>query len=177
MKINLLPIQYKKFIKDEAAIRALTLMAVFLISWTAVVFFLVGQAWFYVDIQKGALVQRLIVEEKSAATQEAFESQLNETDELLQYVSAVSGGFYDDGATLVRLVGNLVPAGVSLRSFEFNNETRTVSIAGDAETRNQFLAFEEALREQTLYFSQVESPISNLLKPENVQFNFKILLK
>jgi hypothetical protein len=71
--------------------------------------------------------------------------------------------------------------GIYLRDFSFSGGGNkdgfgTVTLRGTAATRSLLVSFTEALRKEPLFLS-VDSPVSNLLKEQNLDFSLMIILK
>ena len=75
---------------------------------------------------------------------------------------------------LADLVGR-APGGIIVTSLDFETKTDALRIAGIAETRESLLTFEAALRASP-HVKTFESPISNLLKKRDVNFQFQAVL-
>jgi len=63
---------------------------------------------------------------------------------------------------------------LDLKSQEQEEDTlKVLEMKGKAITREKLLAFQENLENSSL-FTQVESPISNILEQKNINFNFDL---
>ena len=77
-------------------------------------------------------------------------------------------------SALFRLLDDLTPKGVVI--IELLTKDYTISISGQAETRDQFLAFESALKEADCV-SDVRVPISNLFSQKEIDFQIDFKIK
>ena len=68
-----------------------------------------------------------------------------------------------------------VPAGISLSKIDVNQDTKTLTVSGYSETRADFLAFKNSLENDPL-FTNIESPVSNILKQTAIDFTLQITL-
>ena len=80
----------------------------------------------------------------------------------------------DVGMLISKLVDN-ADSSVKIMSitYEKRGATAKVDIAGVAEKRESMIAFIEKLKKDE-YFSEVYSPVSNLVKESNISFNIQI---
>jgi len=72
---------------------------------------------------------------------------------------------------LLEEVAKVVPVGVYLANFSYQEDKGIISINGWANTRENLLVFEKSL-EESAFFTEIESPLSNLLKQSNIDFRF-----
>ncbi len=79
--------------------------------------------------------------------------------------------------TLAQIVG-IVPEGISLQSVLWREEGEAVflDMTGSASTRNELIAFGDALRSTGL-FADVTIPIESLAQQTNLQFRLSLTLK
>jgi hypothetical protein len=63
-----------------------------------------------------------------------------------------------------------VPSGVRLTDLSLTREKNLLSVAGWAAKRDDFLLFKKQLEESGLV-NNLDSPLSNLLTPENISFS------
>ncbi|EKE14285.1 MAG: hypothetical protein ACD_12C00591G0005 [uncultured bacterium] len=65
----------------------------------------------------------------------------------------------------------LIPSNINIQAMDFNSTNNTFNINGVARDRETLLGLQKNLKESEL-FSEVQSPVSNLLKKEDVNFTF-----
>lgn len=70
-------------------------------------------------------------------------------------------------------ISEIMPDGARLNNFSYRKSDNTISLIGWAESREDVLLFGESL-EESRFFEQVNSPLSNLLKRKNIDFNFTL---
>ena len=68
-----------------------------------------------------------------------------------------------------------IPPGIGLTSFAYLKEEKSITLRGKAVRRDDLLAFISHLRDNTA-FGNVESPVTNLLKEEYIDFTITISL-
>lgn len=179
INLNLNPTSHKKQIRREIILRILALSAAFLVVWTLVFFVIAGQAWLILSIQNDALKERFEIEERTDTAQKtlAFEQTLKDANIFLSYTSTIRKEPYDDVVFLLEFTTSLIPEGITLRSFDLATAGGKLVLGGKARYRNDLLAFEKRLKEHPEYFAEVISPISNVLRPQDIDFSFSITLK
>ncbi len=72
---------------------------------------------------------------------------------------------------IMKELTRLVPFDIYLTGFNYESKKNEIRLSGWAPTRDKFLSFQETLKESSL-FDEVEVPLSNLLKQENINFDF-----
>lgn len=70
-------------------------------------------------------------------------------------------------------LSKITPTGVYLTNFSHQASVDKVSIRGSANTRENFLYFQDKLNESPC-FSEIEAPLSNLIKQNDVEFVFNL---
>ena len=179
IRLNLLSPANKKTVAQEILLRSLFIVAIFLVIWSALFFIFVGQSWFFLSIQNKALQNRLAVEGSmdSAKKLQSFEEVLRLVNgTVLRAQSILKLPSYSPNEFFNAVVP-LMPSGVTLTGFDLNSPTNKLTLSGKATTRDTFLLFEKRLKEKTDVFSEVDSPLSNVLKPDNITFVLKLNLK
>lgn len=96
---------------------------------------------------------------------------VNETVGRIEAVQALAV----PASTLLSDVVGRTPGGIIVTGLDFETRTNALRIAGVAETREKLLAYEASLRSSP-YVKTLESPISNLLKKRDVNFQFQAVL-
>lgn len=106
---------------------------------------------------------------KLVSYQEEFKKVNAETESIARYQQS-----HFHWSELVALLQKLTPEGVVV--VELLTKDYTVSLSGQAGTRDQFLQFEEALKGSECV-SDVRVPISNLFSQKEVDFQIDFKLK
>lgn len=106
---------------------------------------------------------------KLSGYQEEFKKINAEIENIARYQ-----GMHFYWSELITLLQELVPEGVVV--VELLTKDYTVSLSGQAGTRDQFLQFEEALKGSACV-SDVRVPISNLFSQKEVDFQIDFKLK
>jgi len=78
---------------------------------------------------------------------------------------------YVKWSNLLTELTKIVPGGVKINSLELNKNNKKVNITGVSINREVLLEFQNNLKNSN-YFTNITSPISNLLVRENVEFQF-----
>lgn len=79
---------------------------------------------------------------------------------------------YTPWITVITDIADLLPAGITLDSIRTDQANR-IFMDGTAATRQDALALLKSLQNQP-YLTDVNSPLSNILQRENVQFSFEM---
>lgn len=179
IRLNLLSPANKKTVAQEILLRSLFIAAIFLVIWSALFFVFVGQSWFFLSIQNRALQNRLAVEASMDSSQklQSFEAVLKSVNATVLRAKDVLKLPAHSPNEIFDIVVPLIPGGVSLAGFDLNVPTQKLTLSGQAVTRESFLLFEKNLKGKTGVFSEVNSPLSNVLKPDNITFVLVLTLK
>ncbi len=179
IRLNLLPESHKRIFQREVFLRTLLVLFLFCIIWTVFFFIFVGQSWFFIAIQNDTLGERVVVEENADSTKDLliFEDTIKEAKNVITTILKAGALPSYNPNIIFDALTTTIPRGVSLTSVDINSDTHILIIGGHAGTRDNVLLFEEGLRSRTDIFDDVVSPISNILKPSDIDFSFAITLK
>ncbi len=68
-------------------------------------------------------------------------------------------------------LSKVTPDGVYLINFSYRASNDQINITGWARNRDKLLSFENSLKD-SMYFEDVDSPLSNLIKQSDINFSF-----
>lgn len=123
----------------------------------------------------------LATQELTQQTEEEKSVDLGQTvrdfNKLLKNIEVVQAEYLPWTEILIETV-TLVPSGIQLSSFTIQKGAASFSLTGKANTREDLLSLKKNL-EDSDNFIEVQSPISNLLLKENINFELsgKIVFK
>lgn len=97
-----------------------------------------------------------------------FKTDIEKMNRLLANVKETQKNYiyYDD---LLLEITNLIPKDITLSNLSINIENKKATFKGRAKTRDGFLEFQKNL-EASAIFNNIQAPISNMLKKENIDF-------
>ena len=78
-------------------------------------------------------------------------------------------------SSLIRDIAERTPAGIAIASLRFDIPSASLEMTGVAARRDDLLSYETTLKESP-FIKQLDSPISNLLRKTDVDFQFTIHL-
>lgn len=87
---------------------------------------------------------------------------------LLRNIDGIQKEYLPWSDTLA-LTASLVPTGIELSSFSIQKESAVFKLTGHALSRDDLIILQKNLEESDL-FSEIQSPLSNLLLKENINF-------
>jgi len=96
-------------------------------------------------------------------------------NKVIQKVNSVQKQYHQTTPDILSITSS-TPEGIVLTSINIKYSKKTVTFSGIADTRQNFLDFQEILNNNPL-FVHVESPVSDLTKRENIAFNINANLK
>jgi len=106
----------------------------------------------------------------SSTKSESLEKSTRELNTQLNTIESIQKEYVKWSNLLTELT-KVVPGGVKLNSIELNKNSKKVNITGVSKNREVLLEFQNNLKNLN-YFTNITSPISNLLVRENVEFQF-----
>lgn len=176
IRLNLLPSQEKKDLETAEINRWSAFFSSWLLILLIIFILLCLSAYFYLFILVKAQNGLIEDEERHIKTQELeqLEKQIGRANQKISQVYNLSKDLKRLMPTLEEFTG-LAPQGIYLTNFSYQKDLQRVNLNGHAQNRNQLLVFQKKLEENS-QFTDIDSPISNLLKQEDIDFNltFKI---
>ena len=118
------------------------------------------------------------IAENSVNVSSRYTSQSNEISTINKLTKRVTDvqAQYHEITPIIMAMASSTPEGINLNSLNISYAKKTISFSGMADTRQIFLNFQEMLENNPL-LSNVESPVSDLTKKENIAFNISAKLK
>jgi len=177
LNLNLLPGKEKEEFKLELTFMFLVEFGsrmVFLALIVVALFFSVYlySSTLYAAQLEQTLVQRDMVEEDKF---KEIEKNVQESNAIVERIWDLERNFFIFSKTIEDFIPH-VPAKVYLKSFSLSASTRQITLTGFAPTREEMLLFKKNL-EESREFSEIYSPLSNLLVPKEVNFTFTLTVK
>lgn len=172
IKINLLPPQIKEEIENSRIV-GLMLKIFFMAIFSLVVFLVFLQfCLHFISLQEGASKGKITSFERNESYVQVKESQDFLRDYSKRAIS-IKGGLKKQKNYwgVIEEVNKVVPQGVALR--ELKVDEKEAVLIGKAASREDLLFLKTQL-EKSEIFTNIESPISNLVANENVDFEFKM---
>ncbi|PIY97288.1 MAG: hypothetical protein COY66_00115 [Candidatus Kerfeldbacteria bacterium CG_4_10_14_0_8_um_filter_42_10] len=117
-----------------------------------------------------SITQETLALKKNIEKEESIdlEQSVKDFNKLLIDISKVQSE-YINWSQEVNKISSLVPSGIRLSSFVMQKDSSDFKFAGKAATREALLNFKTNL-ENSDFFTEIQSPISNLLTKENINF-------
>lgn len=176
IKLNLLPPQEKEAIAVDRAHRWIIFYGSAILGILLIFIVLLGTIWLYLAIQLKTVSVNLNssqagLQGQDLKTQQDLIAQLNKDlveMDVLQKNHKLYSKF------LIALT-ELIPAGARLNGLDINDKEEVI-MEGFAQRRDQVIFLKDSLEKSAL-FSNVESPLSNLVKQADINFYFKFNLR
>ncbi len=175
IKLNLLPLQEKEALALEKTQRWIifygsAITGIFLIFVALLIII-----WAFIAIQLKSAVNNLESVQSSfkgqdLKTQQAAVADLNK---YLEKIASIQKNQKSYSVLLISL-SNLVPSGIRLNTLAIDRSDE-ISLNGYAQRRELILAFKDSLEKSNL-FTDIENPLSNLIKQTDINFYFKFKL-
>lgn len=177
IQFNLLPPQEKKALESDDRRRWFFLFSGWFFFFLIIFILLCLSAYFYLSILLKSQEKSIEVEENHFKTSQLsrFEGEIEQTNQKLQQIYALQRDLKRLTPVLENLA-NLIPDGVYLTGLSYQKNDSQITLIGQADTREQFLVFQKNLGESPR-FSDLSSPISNLLRQRDINFNLTFKVK
>lgn len=159
LKLNLLPPKEKYKQKLERINHLVIFISAGLLAILLIFILLLTGIWFYLS--------RIEVSGLSEPADE-ISKKVNDLNEKLININQIIEERIVWSQVLEEL-SQKVPSGVNLVSLNLNRENRKIDLRGQAQLREQLLAFQDNL-EKSPQFVDIYSPLANLIKPTNLDF-------
>ncbi|KKT62299.1 MAG: hypothetical protein UX24_C0014G0007 [Candidatus Giovannonibacteria bacterium GW2011_GWB1_45_9b] len=178
--INLLPYEDKKEVKREG-LRRFAIVAVFSISAVLLLsMLLMAPAYFFLYQERASVISEENLLRASSPVEKMNEiaDKIKKTNSRLSVIESLANN-RSVPEDLKKII-DLIPPGVSVNGISFArqnvSEQGRVSLSGKANTREDLASFIGILNDSDI-FSKVDSPVSNILKKNNIDFLIKLEFK
>lgn len=176
--INLLPKDQQSELGRRSWYRALIHFYMLALCLFALATLLFGGSWWYLHLAEKSLANE--------ADDLRTRSTTQETTDLKKQIKSINNQIEDYNnlttalprwSVLLRELAVVVPNGVQIQNFSVDSTKRQVIIAGFASTREQAIVLHDNIAADTKYFSNIDYPLENVAKPNNVSFHYTFLVK
>ncbi len=171
LKLNLLSKEAKKEIKYKrlySIIARVDLMLIIGATFLAVVF--TGASIILTNNFKEFTGPESILRKNG----QEYNNKIKSINEKLNAISKIQSEFIPS-SLLIKELTDRIPAGVSLSYVKADIANRNLKIMGRAKGREDFLLLKESLANSKV-FTEVDSPLQNILQKENIDFEISIKL-
>jgi len=172
LKLNLLPPQEKEVLKWDRLNRLLVFHFVWLFVLLGIFVILLVNTLFYLYILVNSQEEMIKIkqsDEKIILLTKKEEEIIRRNKELEQ-ISSKQEEFIL-WTPILEETSVITPQGIYLENFSYQNMSDQVRISGWANTRSRLVKFDTLLRTNP-YFTEVESPLTNLIKQTDINFSF-----
>lgn len=172
--MNFLPEENKIAIKKEYLRRLFMVAGFFIFSSILISIILLLSTFLLLKGQKGNLERQLSLSQQRLAQSEAKDTA-NVVQELNKKISILENGQKNirEKSAIIKNIISRKTEKIAINEFIFDKDR--ISIQGFSDKRINMLDFINSLKQEKS-FKKVESPISNLLKEKDIEFNISIEL-
>lgn len=169
--VNLLPTSRKVLLSQEKryALIVRATLSLFTMLTLLTIPLLMGRV-----ILKNKFISTVLETTRVTAIPKSGSYDIKDINKKIKAISVIQGEFVP-WAKLFVVLSEKTPEGVFLSSVEINQDTKTLSITGFAANRASFLDFKNSLENDPL-FTNIESPVGNILKQKDIDFTLRITL-
>jgi Tfp pilus assembly protein PilN len=175
IELNLLPPEEKQEIAGQKAFRKALISGSLSLIFVLIFLAILSSIWLYSLIQLRS-IQGIAKELEATPQNQAFgdiKKQIDDINQKLQSFSKLKSQEKDYSFYLEKLI-ELANPSIKFSSVSFDGSK--VSLSGQALTREALLAFKDALGGSS-FFQNINTPLSNFLKQNNIDFTFSFELK
>lgn len=171
--LNLLSEQNKNALRHEILSRIFYVAAFFIVIWGLVLGMVIFASVRYLNIQNDALNNSIadINSLKEAREAEELEGQINRLNLLLSKITNIKNEKVYDAPLILERIADTMPRGSNIEFIAYTAADGKITLRGNADLRSQVIFLQKALEQDSL-IAEVESPLSNLLKAEDIDFSF-----
>ena len=167
IKLNLVSPEQKKYLHFEFIYLSLRGVISLVLIFSLIVSAMFISARLMLEDHYGTLIA-----ETTLVNQRNFgiDNEITQINESLKNISEIQRDFVKWSDLFVDFTTS-VPSGVSISSLSLDKNLQSLNLNGTAKNRDDFLKLQENLK-KLAYLSDVNSPITNLLLRENLEFQF-----
>lgn len=167
IKLNLISPEQKKYLHYEFIYLSLRGAISLILIFTVIVSAMFVSARLMLEDNHATLIaQTTLVNQRDFG----IDNEISQINESLKNISEIQRGFVKWSSLLIDFT-QAVPAGVTINSLSLDKNLQSLSLNGTAKTRDDFLKLQDNLK-KLAYLSDVNSPFTNLLLRENLEFQF-----
>ncbi|OGZ62502.1 MAG: hypothetical protein A3H51_01610 [Candidatus Spechtbacteria bacterium RIFCSPLOWO2_02_FULL_38_8] len=176
--LNFLPKKLLENFKRELSIKTLYNATFFVIFWIFVLSATIFTATKFLTIQTDSIKDRIAMTQSLRDTAEAekLENEINHINQLALRLNNISSKYPNDFPELLEILTPMVPSGSNIKKLVFSSGSESnIKLEGHSALRTHIITLQERL-ETSEFFSKIEAPLSNLLKAEDIDFQFIVYL-
>lgn len=173
--MNFLPIDERIKIKKRYKKRFFLFLAFALFLAALINLILIFPSYIFLKIKNNDFKQeiRILRSDSIFLKSEKMNGFLNDLDKNINFLKT-EGKEVVEFSAILREIIKVKNGGISLASISFEKDK--IVLLGNGKTREALLLFIQNLKENTL-FKSIDSPASNLLRKENINFTITVFLK
>jgi len=176
--LNLLPLREIKKLEIRRFGELLSSFAIWILFFLIIFSLFLSSIIFSLSIILKSQIELIEIRNNDQKTQHLTEIE-NRTKELNKSLTIINLKQKEIilWTPIIEELSKITPVGVYLTNFSYQISLDKISLRGSADTRENFLSFQDKLGESTC-FSEIEAPLSNLIKQNDVDFvfNFKPII-
>ena len=171
IRINLLPPQRKKEINLDKMNRWLIFFGSGLLILILIFVLLALNSYFYLLITLSSQQKLIDRSQGGSELQEVnqLEEEINQANQKIDQIYNLQSQFIHWTPVIEELI-DLTPSGIYFTNFSYQQTANQVQLSGHAKKREDLLQLKKSI-ESSQYFQEIESPLTNLLKQEDIDFN------
>ncbi len=172
---NLLPEEEKKAIILEKSLRIIKFFGITVIATLIIGITLLAPSYLPLYFQNNEFKNTLAIQQEAAVKRD-YGKIVSDTLQIQAIISSLRQTADNSSAALD--IFDLLAApqpGIIVSEFTID-ENGSITIAGNAAARNDLLAFEQYLRDSSR-FRDLASPLTNIIKEANIDFNLRGTVK
>lgn len=170
-----MPQNQKKELMRDTQIRFIAVFTFIIFLWALIFLVISYNSVLYLRAQLPAIEDRITLEFETerASTAGIIKAEIDELNEVLLTIDKIRQKDQLNFPQIFRMLGSVAPEGANLTNIAFQDGI--VNLRGHAETRADVLLFKENLENEESFYNVI-SPLSNIVKESDIDFNFSFSL-
>ncbi len=174
IKVNLLPPAEKNKLKLEKLQKKIYFCFLWLAGVLLIFVGLLLSTYFIIQVMLQG--QENLIDQRKASQKNKeialMQERINQANQRLKLVNKKQQTFVVWTPILLEF-SDLVPNQVHLTNLSYQEANERLRLSGYAQTREDLLIFEEKLKTSN-FFTDLESPLTNIIKQRDINFNFSL---
>lgn len=175
--LNLLPPKEKEFLKIKEREFFIITLSIRLCWFLLIIIAFLLFGIFFLKTNLSSLSKQITIQKKFLESKKEYkelENKAKKFNEFVIFLDKIQKDRLDYSKILLQLTEQM-PSQVKLNSFSLDKQGQ-IFLRGNARERSDFLRFKENLEKSNLY-KKIDSPLSNIVQKDNINFELSLILK
>ncbi len=129
-------------------------------------------SWFFIQNQYNDLTQSALLINSKYSN---YNQEIKKINTTIKQLNSANKNYVPLTPKILELLKKL-PDNIKINSLSINRQTNTLTIAGNAKTREALIVYQTLLKDYS-WLESIQTPTSQLFQKENVNFEIKAITK